>query len=33
MPPRVELAAPDADAEPLERLLAAVRIGVARDRA
>jgi cobyrinic acid a,c-diamide synthase len=33
MPPAIELAAPEADAPVLERPLAAVRIGVARDRA
>ncbi len=33
MPPEIELAAPEADAHVLERPLAGVRIGVARDRA
>ncbi|MBW4051147.1 MAG: cobyrinate a,c-diamide synthase [Proteobacteria bacterium] len=33
MPPEIELSAADADAEPLERPLAGVRIGVARDLA
>jgi cobyrinic acid a,c-diamide synthase len=33
MPPAIELAAPEADAPVLERPLAGVRIGVARDRA